>query len=491
MSSEITNLLSTLSAQMEEQRNAAPRSNVETVKPEENALANNNAANIPSTGDANADTLIKALSADQTIKRLLQKQGLKSLNDPTLIQRAAERDLTNEEVPNESLTGLLENAEFQALKASNPERSPEELATIAPKKMNALALLMQGPEAITLPDGKAANTQSVVKKIKELSEEYKKSQIPFVDGVMSAIRENSVAKIASIVFIPTLPLAFLAMADAKTPARRVQADLALAQRTLVNSMVKNGQMKNILQQTIEHLDLLNDLDVKTVLNTSKDTKSQTIAAPMMKLLLDYLLTDREKLELSAGELGESTLNAKLNDPKNNRIEMAKKKLNKLVEYLDLDVNKVLGDIENSLEKSSPLKVFAGNYFGFDQLFLDKNYEGAEGRQIDPFLTETLKMPKDQVIRLSENLEQTLAGLGIIFDKTATEIGKAYEHRSRNQRIEDLKFGMAATNSVGDMINSRELKASANAAQDITSAVAEKLPNALDALGKELGGSLFE
>lgn len=376
---------------------------------------------------------------------------------------------------------LLDEAAIRSLRSDDSSN--------ASMKINALALLMKVDGEIALNGGRA-DINNFVNQIKSLEKSYLEKRIPLIDSAMSAIRDNFFAKIASLVFIP--PFAFLAMADAKTPARSAQADLSLAQRALVNSMIKNKQIEGVLNRTIEHLEFLNGLSVENVLNASEETNSDNQTASMMKLLLNYLLNDSERLELShTGNLSETTLNSKLNNSNDNRIEMAKSKLNNLVEYLSGSTESIFSDIETSNTKSYPLIKFVGNLLGINKLYLNKKYESLTGRSIDPFLTETLKMSKKRVTQLSESLERTLANLGIIFKKTTNEIEGAFQVRNENQLQEEEKLTNNLTSSINGMLNSDEFRDSANALSDITQEVTKQIPVVLNNIGNSLSSAVSD
>ena len=378
-----------------------------------------------------------------------------------------------------------QNAELNALKNTNSEEAKEK----APLKMSTMTKFMAVPEKVpmAMPNNSVLNadSKSIIKEIRDIQGKYAKSQVPILEDTVKAIRENDLVKFASIAFLPTIPVAFLAMADAPLPSKAERQKLSLLQRSFVGSMIKSGQLKQMVEKTANQVDLLNGLNLKTIFNEIQSKrKSKPEQSQAMRLLLNLMLTDQEK---ASGVVTRAAFNSQVDDTKNNRVAKVKEDLNLLVDYLNKNTepNKIFNDINSSKPEVKNLDTFINGVLGPVDLFLDEKSE-AGLRDIDPFLTNTLGMSEEQVVKLSESFEKTLAGLGVVFDNTMNQLNTAADTLSKEEKLAKMKFAKTTSDSIEKLATSTEVQQGLNAVTNITKEVSQKLPAALDALAKKSG-----
>ena len=337
-------------------------------------------------------------------------------------------------------------SQIASLKSEEKAQAGQEAA-----KMQFFSKRLQLPETfnIELGAGKGSlrtGTQSMINSMQKLREEQKKVEIPFLDWSLDGIKKSNVlVKSLLLGFMPTTPLAFLALSGTKTPAIEKSQALSLLQRNTTNSFLKDGSLLQLAKTAKEEITALNGLDLKTLIKESNILSESKVSSPeqsRLRFALRYLLSPNELLELSLGQ------NAKFqsqitNDKKNNRIAKAQEEINNVINLLEKSKpEQIMKELSSNSEKTKPIKTFLERFMDMP-MNLAVADEGKKEQEIDPLLTDTLKMSKEQVEEYSKTIMELLQSFGLEVKNVSGSLEKIYREAEESHKKIYLRESEAA------------------------------------------------
>jgi hypothetical protein len=250
-----------------------------------NPPVNNSSLNQPkSTGVLDVDAFANSLQNQQILEnqvKNLENQALTDidkqailhdLHDPSLAPRLAMESKAGHKVPSpQDLNQVLGQSSTQAvinelhLKGLTTAASGE---TNAPEKMGAFMAVASMPwtssEAVLKPQYDRAVA----------------ARNPFVE----AVRENPIAKIAALTFIPTTPFALWTLMGGQTSADQALSVVSLAQNEFVIKGIQDGSIRDFSTRVNSGMDFLNGIEFKSIKEESDP--SLKFAALLLEKAMD-------------------------------------------------------------------------------------------------------------------------------------------------------------------------------------------------------------
>jgi hypothetical protein len=213
---------------------------------------------------------------NQALTDIDKQANLHDLHDPSLAPRLAMESKAGHKVPSpQDLNQVLGQSSTQAvinelhLKGLTTAASGE---TNAPEKMGAFMAVASMPwtssEAVLKPQYDRAVA----------------ARNPFVE----AVRENPIAKIAALTFIPTTPFALWTLMGGQTSADQALSVVSLAQNEFVIKGIQDGSIRDFSTRVNSGMDFLKGMKLESIKAESNPSLK------FVGLLLDQVMRSEEK-----------------------------------------------------------------------------------------------------------------------------------------------------------------------------------------------------
>ncbi|MFZ4084129.1 MAG: hypothetical protein ACOYK1_01125 [Vampirovibrionia bacterium] len=349
---------------------------------------NNSSLDFPSntsksTGVLLADALMQGIQQSSENKAIEKEANLHDLHDPSLAPRLAMESQAGNKVPSpQDLNQMLGPSTQQAvinelhLKGLTTAASGE---TNAPEKMGAFMAAASMPWASSEAVLKPQYDSAVI------------ARNPFVE----AVRENPIAKIAALTFIPTTPFALWTLMGGQTKSDEALSLLSLAQNEFVVKGITDGSILEFSTKVKNGIRFLNGIEIPSI-NAESD--------PSLKFAA--LLLEKAGRTVHIPEDG-VTKPYICNKVEERHIAAATKLLDELNEFLTKDSKDIASDVG---ENGGPfaLKAMVQAVSGVPPL-LEAKYHA--GPKVDS-LIKTIGIDEKQ----AEGHLKTLDGVGSFFKK---------------------------------------------------------------------------
>jgi hypothetical protein len=374
-----------------------------------------------STGVPFADALMQGIQQSSENKAIEKEANLHDLHDPSLAPRLAMESQAGNKVPSpQDLNQMLGPSTQQAvinelhLKGLTTAASGE---TNAPEKMGAFMAAASMPWASSEAVLKPQYDSAVI------------ARNPFVE----AVRENPIAKIAALTFIPTTPFALWTLMGGQTKSDEALSLLSLAQNEFVIKGITDGSILEFSTKVKNGIRFLNGIEIPSI-NAESD--------PSLKFAA--LLLEKAGRTVHIPEDG-VTKPYICNKVEERHIAAATKLLDELNEFLTKDSKDIASDVG---ENGGPfaLKAMVQAVTGVPAV-LEAKYHA--GPQVDS-LIRTIGIDEKQA---KEHLK-TLNGVGGFFKKilglqvenAETVLKKARESSEiiSRQAAQQIMTGLAET-----------------------------------------------
>ena len=388
-----------------------------------NPPVNNSSLNQPkSTGVSVADALLAGMERGSINKAFINGEAaLHALHDPSLAQRlAVEGEAGNNESSLQDLNQVLGQLSTQAV---INQLHLEGLRTAASGETNASEKMGAFMATVSMP------WKSSEAELRPQYDSAMNSRNPFVE----AVRENPVAKIAALAFIPTTPFALWTLMGGQTSADKALSVLSLAQNEFVINGIQDGSILDFSTKVKNGIRFLNGIEIPSI-NAESD--------PSLKFAA--LLLEKAGRTLHIPEDG-VTKPYICNKVEERHIAAATKLLDELNAFLTKKTEDILSGVK---ENGGPfaLKAMVQAVTGVPAL-LEAKYHA--GPQVDS-LIKTIGIDEKQA---KEHLE-TLNGVGGFFKnilglqvkKAETVLEKAGKSSERisKQAAQQIMRGLAET-----------------------------------------------
>jgi hypothetical protein len=323
---------------------------------------------IKSTGNRIADGLIKGI---EHLKTTNEEAGLGAMHDPSEVQSlASENNLT------------------KALNQAAKQRAVGQSLTQAVINESYLEGLKTTASAATNPSDKMGTFMAVASMPWKSSEAELKPQYdsavtarnPFVE----AVRENPIAKIAALAFIPTTPFALWTLMGGQTSADKALSVVSLAQNEFVINGIKDKSINDFSTRVNGGMDFLNGMKLESI--KAESDPSLKFAG----LLLEKVMKSEESPNILQEKVTE------------HHIIGARELLNELKAFLTKNPEDIISDVK---ENGGPfaLKAMVQAVSGVPALLEPKYHAGP---QVDS-LIKTIGITEAE----AGKHRQTLGGVG--------------------------------------------------------------------------------
>jgi hypothetical protein len=229
-----------------------------------------------STGVPPADALFEGIQ-QAAANQALKKPGadLRNLHDPSLVQRLAEGEAGN----NASFLQDLNQVRGQTFnQAVINQLHLEGLRTAASGETNASEKMGAFMATVSMP------WKSSEAELRPQYDSAMNSRNPFVE----AVRENPIAKIAALAFIPTTLPALWALMGGQTSADKALSVVSLAQNEFVIKGIQDGSIRDFSTRVNTGMDFLKGIKLESIKAESNPSLK------FVGLLLEQVMKSEEK-----------------------------------------------------------------------------------------------------------------------------------------------------------------------------------------------------
>jgi hypothetical protein len=219
-----------------------------------NPPVNNSSLNQPeSTGALFADALVQGLKSNLENEAPMDSEGnLNVLYDRTVAQSLAMESQAGNKVPSpQDSNQMLGQSSTQAV---INELYLEGLRTAASGETNASEKMGAFMATVSMP------WKSSEAELRPQYDSAMNSRNPFVE----AVRENPVAKIAALAFIPTTPFALWTLMGGQTSADKALSVVSLAQNKFVINGIQDGSILDFSTKVKNGIRFLNGIEIPSI-----------------------------------------------------------------------------------------------------------------------------------------------------------------------------------------------------------------------------------
>ena len=326
-----------------------------------------------STGVPLADALLAGMERSSTNQAFINGEAARhALHDPSLAQRlAVEGEAGNNASSLQDLNQVLGQPSTQAV---INQLHLEGLRTAASGETNASEKMGAFMATVSMP------WKSSEAELRPQYDSAMNSRNPFVE----AVRENPIAKIAALAFIPTTLPALWALMGGQTSADKALSVVSLAQNEFVIKGIQDGSIRDFSTRVNSGMDFLNGMKLESIKAESNPSLK------FVGLLLEQVMRSEEKS------------NAPQETVTDNHIIGARELLNELNAFLTKKPEDIISGVKEN-GGSFVLKAMVQAVTGVPAL-LEAKYHA--GPQVDS-LIKTIGIDEKQA---KEHLE-TLNGVG--------------------------------------------------------------------------------